>query len=163
MCHAHAFLPTPTHLHTYTPSHSTSVCQLSGLALGAPHNVTVKVVRDSSCPLESPAALGAWFEPAPGPGVPIIVKAPAGAVFSSFATFEFDTSAAPGTTTFEFTRDGSSWSPCGPVLKMGPLAAGPHTLTVRTSDGVSVSENRSVSWTVLSQSSYQLQVRIVCL
>jgi hypothetical protein len=136
----------------------TTRAQLSGLALGVTHNVSVKAVRDPICPWETPAALVAWFEPDIGPGVPTVTQAPAGAVFSSFASFEFDTTAAPGTTTFEYTRDGSSWSPCGSALKMGPLVAGPHSLVVRTSDGVSVSENRSVSWTVLAQSSYQLQV-----
>jgi hypothetical protein len=130
------------------------------LALGVAHNVSVKAVHDPACQ-EPPPATVTWFEPDASPGVATITQAPAGAVFSSFAFFEFDTSAAPGTTTFEYARDGSSWSPCGPALRMGPLAAGPHSLVVRTSDGVSVSGNQSVSWTVLAQSSYQLQVLYV--
>ncbi len=131
---------------------------MSNLALGAPHNVTVRAVRSPACDGAALVSTLSWFEPETGPGAVSFTAAPAGAVFSSFATFGFSSSAVPGTTLFQYSLDGSSWAPCSATLRVGPLAPGPHSVSVRSSDGVTVSANKSVSWTVLSQSSYQLQV-----
>ena len=103
-----------------------------------------------------------WFEPDVGPGAVGFTTAPAGAVPSAFASFGFVTTAAPGTTDFQYSLDGSTWCLCGPSLRVGPLAPGPHSLAVRASDGVTVSANSTATWTVQSQSSYQLQVRGGC-
>lgn len=131
--------------------------QVPDVTLGSHHDVAVRAVRAVCTSSEVHVA---WFEPYVGAGTVTTVVAPEGAVFSSFATFGFATTAAPGTVSFEYTLDGSSWAPTAASLRLGPLSPGPHALDVRSksSDGTSVSANHSVVWTVLSQSSYQLQL-----
>ncbi len=58
----------------------------------------------------------------------------------------------------QYSLNSSSWLECGTVLKLGPLPSGHHVLTVRCTNGVQVSASAVWTWTVLSQSSYQLQV-----
>ncbi len=129
------------------------------MSLGASHEVAVRAVRALPCNVASASSRAAWFEPAADAGTVSVTSAPEVAAYSSYASFSFDTTAAPGTTRFEYVLDGSSWAPAASSLRLGPLSPGPHTLTVRGNDGVNVSANRTVPWMILSQSTYQLQVR----
>ncbi len=122
--------------------------------------MAVRVARSVVC-AASTAAVATWFEPAAGAGEVSITSAPVGAAYTSYASFSFDSTAAPGTVTFEYSLDGSSWAPTAATLQLGPLAPGPHTLVTRCTDGVSVSANQSAPWTILSQSSFQLQVVVL--
>lgn len=58
----------------------------------------------------------------------------------------------------EYTIDDSCWLPCTTSLRLGPLLHGEHVLSVRCTDAVSSSPPVSWSWTIQSQSNYQLQV-----
>jgi hypothetical protein len=138
--------------------------QLTAVPLGAAHNLSLRAAGDHACASgwDRGVVHVTWFEPDVGPGAVGFTTAPAGAVPSAFASFGFATTAAPGTTDFQYSLDGSSWCLCGPSLRVGPLAPGPHSLAIRASDGVTVSANATAMWTVQSQSSYQLQVRGGC-
>jgi hypothetical protein len=58
-----------------------------------------------------------------------------------------------------YSLDSSSWSPCKPLLRVGPLAAGLHVLQVRCVDDVNVSTPvLSTTWAVVARSSYELQL-----
>jgi hypothetical protein len=133
--------------------------QVAGISLGELHNVAIRAVPAGACSGGAPPpAVFEWFEFAVGVGMPVIATAPAATVFSSFASFAFGATAAPGTTFFMYSLDGSSWTPSGATLRVGPVSPGLHVLSVRCSDGSTVSANRSTAWTVLSQSNSVLQV-----
>jgi hypothetical protein len=132
--------------------------QVSGIPLGVTNVVSVRAVRQGLCAAATPAASLAWFEPAAGVGVPFFVTAPSGSLFSSYGSFVFGSTAAAGSTSFEYSLDGSSWARSAPSLRVGPVSPGPHTLALRCTDEAEVSPEQSVSWTVLSQSGDQLSV-----
>jgi hypothetical protein len=60
----------------------------------------------------------------------------------------------------EYTVDESGWMPCALSLRLGPLDPGDHMLRVRCVANGARSPVTQWAWTVLSQSSYQLQVRV---
>jgi hypothetical protein len=60
----------------------------------------------------------------------------------------------------EYTVDESGWMPCALSLRLGPLDPGDHMLRVRCVANGASSPVTQWAWTVLSQSSYQLQVRV---
>ncbi len=132
---------------------------MSNISLGLNHTVSMRTVRDSQCPSSGDHAQVSWFEPDLGAGTVTFTAAPVGVVFSSIANFGLSSTAGAGTTSFQYSLDGSSWTMCGASLRVGPLTPGPHVLFARSTDGAAVSNNVSVAWSVLSQSSYQLQVR----
>jgi hypothetical protein len=133
------------------------VQQLSGFAPGARHTFAVRATRPYPCPAAD-AVSTEWDEPAEGVGEVRITGAPVGAAFSSFASFSFESTAAPGTTTFQYSLDDASWTASSFSLRLGPLSPGPHTLRVRSTDGIVVSAVQSAAWTILAQSSNRLQV-----
>lgn len=75
-----------------------------------------------------------------------------------FATDAVSTS-QPDTCRLQFSLDNSSWTHCRSSLRIGPLVPGRHSLSLRCTSGTLVSPSVTHQWTVLSQSSYQLQVR----
>ncbi len=132
--------------------------QVRDLALGAWHTVSVRAVATPACPAAGLHSNVTWFEPAGAAGAVRFTSAPTGTAFSSFASFGFETTAALGTVSVEYSLDNSSWAPAGAALRVGPLAPGTHVMRVRATDGSAYSDVEVASWTVLSQSNYQLQV-----
>lgn len=145
-----------------SPPHRERCKQLTNVTLGISHTASIRTVRDPQCPSSSRGVQVSWFEADLGPGTVSFTAAPVGVVFSSIASIGLETTAWPGTTYFQYSLDGSTWTTCGPSLRVGPLSPGPHVLVARSTDGASVSANVSVAWSVLSQSSYQLQVGCAC-
>jgi hypothetical protein len=66
--------------------------------------------------------------------------------------------ALPDTCRLQFTLDNSSWSFCQESFRLGPLAPGLHSVSLRCTNGSATSPVVTREWTVLSKSSYQLQV-----
>ena len=86
-----------------------------------------------------------------------ITAGPSGPTNDSSPTFEF--SASEAGSTFECSVDGGSFAPCASPFTVPPLPAGPHTFSVRASDGAgNVGPVMTVSFTVAAQTLADLPV-----
>ncbi len=152
----------------------TFAAQPAGVALGATHTLSVRVLPLPACNTTSFSSLSraaafpttsvVWYEPTAAPGRPIIVSAPPNVTSSMFASFEFASTAPAALAMFDYSLDLSRWSGCGSTLRVGPLLSGTHELRVRSitrsaddgsANAVNKSDIVSMSWTVqvLSNSS----------
>jgi hypothetical protein len=101
--------------------------------MGVRHTLRLRAVGVGACrgdPL--PAANLSWFEWDPPPGAVAITYGPTPVSPSAFGTFTLVSSSAPGSATFACALDGGPWGACGSPVRVGLLAAGSHTLRVRT-------------------------------
>ncbi len=95
-----------------------------------------------------------WFTHESGPSSIGLVSAPALSSNSLYGEFEMNSTAW-----FEYSLDGGAFAGCSSRLRVGPLATGPHNVTVRSVDvhgAFRGGAELTHSWTIVSLSSSSL-------
>jgi hypothetical protein len=132
---------------------------LTGLTYPAWHSVSVRPVAHPVCRAAAgtfAATSMSWYEFAPAPGGVTILSGPAPVSASAYAVFVVNTTAVPSAVALQCVLDGGHWTGCGRggVVRVGPLAAGPHSLSVRpvgVVDGRAGTASLPFEWIVAPQ------------
>jgi hypothetical protein len=135
---------------------------LRGLSATTQYRVDVRPAVPCGCEAVIPEQAWSsvrWFTYEDGPGRVGIVSAPTLSSNSLFGDFELNSTARSAW--FEYSLDGGSFAGCSSSLRVGPLATGPHNVTVRSvnsSGAFVVDAQQTYSWTVVSLSSSSLSL-----
>jgi hypothetical protein len=135
---------------------------LRGLNATTQYRVDVRSAVPCGCEAVIPEqawASDTWSTYESGPGRVGIVSAPTLSSNSLYGNFELNSTARDAW--FEYSLDGGSFAGCSSRLRVGPLATGPHNVTVRSVDvngTFRIDADVTYSWTVVSLSSSSLEL-----